>query len=686
MNPVNDVTTSSNINTLNPAEMSKQDFISAVYLERGEMLDTEVRRIIGEIDKSNEYVDAINSLIGKANLAEYGDNFYSSTTWQVNGNSVVLDNGYGLNVQPDGNGGSSVTIIDAEGNQLIYQNQTLIPVPAGTTVDALEVGIPVMNDMTFMLDDGTKITLQVSSPDEAFNQQNLSGGLANLQSIVITRDNQGMSIDNLDTASPRFNAPTVETPTDYGAPEQAPVKTETINIQSHSLATYFEDQDYNENYDFIGSDALTNFKNQWLPILDNKSPAEKEAMMAKLREQGNITIYYRLGDSDGEDNIYTNNYTYPVYSGDTLTTLINRVVDRSGPAFQRYCEDEEAGDIDIQYLDISVSIPSYSYESVIPDTDKTTSSMGSRNFSYDANYDEANDYDLLNGHANQVINEIKLNYLHALTPEQKEGLRRQLMNDGIEFDWYVEDDEAWPYAHDYYKSYTVKLVSGESVDDFLDRAATVAADRVSGWIRLDESESDIKIEDVELSVSVPAFSYDVYAQSDTPEEENTNNPRPINIHSRDANNNDGHILIETGGIHSWEYGGKALSALTEINPNDSSNQVTGYFARKLAFQNSKSDEFDGTSPLLTQKEIDLLTKILKIPYADASSNGQLTPEEWVDLKESLINARDNLNGNSQLQTVQLQRAMQTYNQNYEAMSNAQQKIYSLLRDIISNMK
>ena len=90
--------------------------------------------------------------------------------------------------------------------------------------------------------------------------------------------------------------------------------------------------------------------------------------------------------------------------------------------------------------------------------------------------------------------------------------------------------------------------------------------------------------------------------------------------------------------------------------------------------------------MLTQKETELLTKILKISYADSSSNGQLTPEEWVDLKESLINARDNLNGNSQLQTVQLQRAMQTYNQNYDAMSNAQQKIYSLLRDTISNIK
>ncbi len=685
MNPVNDVTKSSNINTLNPAEMSKQDFISAVYLERGEMLDSEVRRIIGEIDKSNEYVDAINSLIGKANLAEYGDNFYSSATWQVNGNSVVLDNGYGLNVQPDGNGGSSVTILDAEGNQLIYQNQTLIPVPAGTNVNALEVGIPVMNDMTFMLDDGTKLTLKVSTPGEAFNQQNLSGGLANVQSIVITRDNQGMRIDNLDTASPTFHTPTIETPTDYGAPEEAPVKTETITIPSHTIRTLWDDQDYEENYDFIDGDALTNFKNQWLPIMTDKSPAEQEALMEKLREKGSITISYDLGDSDGQDANYRQSYTYPVFSGDTVATLINRVVDRSGPDFRRYCEEEEDGDIDIQYLNMVIDIPSYSYESVIPDTPKTTLSKESKSFELNKTYDDAEDYDLIKSQARDLVNDIKLSYLHDLTPEQQEGLRRKLIQEGLRFDFYVEDDE-FASSDDYNNWFSVGLVSGESLDDFFERAAEYTAKRMAGWIRFDEDESGIEIDDLDISVSIPAFSYDVYEQSDKPAEDNTNNPRPINIHSRDANNNDGHILIETGGIHSWEYGGKALSALTETNPNDSSNQVTGYFARKLAFQNSKSDEFDGTSPLLTQKEIDLLTKILKIPYADASSNGQLTPEEWVDLKESLINARDNLNGNSQLQTVQLQRAMQTYNQNYEAMSNAQQKIYSLLRDIISNMK
>ena len=685
MNPVNGVVTDSKVNTLNPAEMSKQDFISAVYLERGEMLDSEVRRIIGEIDKSNQYVDAINGLLGKANLAEYGDNYYSSPTWQVNGNSVVLDNGYGLNVQPDGNGGSMMTLMDAEGNQLIYQNQTLIPVPAGTTVDALESGIPVMNDMSFMLDDGTKITLITTSPDDAFDQTNLSGGLANIKSVVISRDNQSISIDKLNTASPKFFSPTIETPTNVGTPAQAPVKTQTVNVPSHSFVYFFDDQNYNEDYDFIDGPAPANFKDQWMPVIENRSPAEQEAMMAALRDKGSVTIYYDLADSDGVDTNYKQDYTFKVYANDTYKTLMNRVVDRSSREFRLYCEDKEDGDIDIEYLDIRMSLPGYSYEAPIPDTAKTTHNVGSKSFSYNTTYSDANDYDLLNTHAGAVMSEIKLDYLPGLSKDQQEGLRRKLMTDGVRVEWEVEDDEVLGGHDDYDRAYTIKLVSGESLEDYFDRVGNLAADSMAGYIRFDEDEDDIKIDEVDFSVSIPGYSYDAY---EVPVEnpEDSNPARPINIHTSDANTNDGHILIESGGIHSWEYGGKSVSSLTSSDPNDPDSLVTGYFARKIAFQDSKTDEYSGTTPMLTQKETELLTKILKIPYADASSNGQLTPEEWVDLKQSLINARDNLNGNSQLQTVQLQRAMQTYNQNYDAMSNAQQKIYSLLRDIISNIK
>lgn len=291
MNNVNGVSTTNDIKTLNPADMSQQDFIAAVYLERGEMLDSEVRRIIGEIDKSNQYVDTINKLIGKANVAEYGSTHYSSTTWQVKGKNVVLDNGYGLSFQPDGKGGNTFTLLDGDGNQLIYQNRALIPVPAGTTVDALEVGIPVMNDMTYILDDGTEITFQTGTPDKAFNSSDFSGGMADITSIIITRDNQGMKISDVNVAgSMTIGSPTIEGVTDPVA-TQPKTTTHTVNVAADSLKT-FGDYNGNENYDTISVTHAGKVLSMWEGVINDKSPAEQAAIMAQIQSNGGMSIFW----------------------------------------------------------------------------------------------------------------------------------------------------------------------------------------------------------------------------------------------------------------------------------------------------------------------------------------------------------------------------------------------------------
>ena len=271
-------------------------------------------------------------------------------------------------IQPDGQGGTTFTMLDAAGNQLIYQNQTLIPVPAGQTVDVMQAGIPVMNDMTMVLDDGTEITFQANTPDSPFNSQDLSGGLTDITTITITRGNQGMTVTGVDTGSPTINAPAL--------------------------------------------------------------------------------------------------------NGTTL----------------------------------------------------------------------------------------------------------------------------------------------------------------------------------------------------------------------DAASNDGYVLLESGGLHSWEYDGVNVRSMAQPNPNDPAQQVSGYFARKVAFEEQFANEYAGGSPALTQEEINILSNQLKITYTDASGTGNLTPEEWSALKASLEAVKDNLTGSNQLQTVQLQRALTTYNQNFDAMSNAQSRIYTLLKDLINNIK
>ncbi|AMO55452.1 hypothetical protein GZ77_10120 [Endozoicomonas montiporae] len=354
--------------TLDPAALSQQDFIAAVYLERGSMLDGEVRRIAKDIETSNNLLHSVNTLINKANIAQYSDSNYDAPTWTQNGKNIVLDNGYGLGFQTDDAGNTSFTLVDAEGNQLIYKDKTLIPVAAGGSADASEVGIPVMNDMTMVLDDGTEITFETGAAGVAFDSSDFSGGLADIQTITIKRGNQGMTINDVNTADPKIVAAAL--------------------------------------------------------------------------------------------------------NGNTLDTL----------------------------------------------------------------------------------------------------------------------------------------------------------------------------------------------------------------------DNDGHVLLEAGGLNSWEYDGVNLASLTRTDPNDADVQVSGYSARKLAFQNNLNEEYSGGLPALTSAEKDIITNTLKITLNDSSGEGRLTQQEWATLKTGLQSAKENLTGSNQLQTVQLQRALTTHNQNYDAMSNAENKIYSLLRDIVNNIK
>lgn len=660
--------------------MSQQDFIAAVYLERGEMLDSEVRRIIGEIDKSNQYVDAINGLIGKANVAEYGATHYESTTWQVNGKNVVLDNGYGLSFQPDDNGGNSFTLLDGDGNQLIYQNQTLIPVPAGTTVDALEVGIPVMNDMTYILDDGTEITFKTGAPDTAFNSSDFSGGLADITSIIITRDNQGMEISDVnDAAAMAIGAPTIEAPTDPVA-SQPTTTTQTVNVAAGELSTFGE---YNgsENYDTIDSTHASKVLSTWEGVIREKSPAEQAAIMAQIKANGGMSIDWGLGDSDGADSYYGKTFSYQPYANETLYQFIERSVNRSKLDFRNYVKGQE-GDIEIHYVTTDINIPAYSYQEVIPATTKTTKSIASQNVSESRNFQGSEDYGSIKIFSDDYLARVKSELAGMnLSDEKRKGLARELQTNGYTVSWTLDDVDG--VNNTYSQSYNYKMVPGESIDDFFERAMEQSAARMKAHINYSQNEGDIEIVSMSASSTLPGFSYDEYA---APPQAAQNAARPNNRHSLDINNHDGHILYEAGGMHQWEYDGRGTQAISKTDPNDSDSQVSGFFGRKLAFSQASSDEFDGTTPFMTEKEKELLSNVLRITYPDASGNGKLTPEEWVTLKKSLINARDNLNGSSQLQTVQLQRAMQTYNQNYEAMSNAQQKIYSLLRDIISNVK
>ncbi len=121
----------------------------------------------------------------------------------------------------------------------------------------------------------------------------------------------------------------------------------------------------------------------------------------------------------------------------------------------------------------------------------------------------------------------------------------------------------------------------------------------------------------------------------------------------DAANNDGNILLETDGVYDLEQAG------------------------------SNIPYYDTTNGILSDDHIAFINNQLKISM---DLTGPLTPDQWKTLKDQLTATRDNLTGSNQLQTVQLQSALTRYNQNYDAMSNSQNKIYTLLKDILGNLK
>ena len=57
-------------------------------------------------------------------------------------------------------------------------------------------------------------------------------------------------------------------------------------------------------------------------------------------------------------------------------------------------------------------------------------------------------------------------------------------------------------------------------------------------------------------------------------------PAALNGDDLDALDNDGHILLEAGGLNSWEYDGVNTAGLTQTNPNDPEAVLSGFTARK----------------------------------------------------------------------------------------------------------
>ncbi|MDB2384614.1 hypothetical protein N9V90_02115 [Endozoicomonas sp.] len=171
---------------------SLMDLASDAYLQKGALLDTEVRSFVDQIELSNSYLHEINKLISESNRIVYGNDNVTEATWNVttsgNTRTVYLDNSYRV-VMDNG----ITTVIDSSGNQLAFANGVLIPTAAG---EAAGAAIALNANTTLILDDGTKITIQPNN------------------TMGISRGNQSVFLSALDGGGPIINGPLLNQQTD----------------------------------------------------------------------------------------------------------------------------------------------------------------------------------------------------------------------------------------------------------------------------------------------------------------------------------------------------------------------------------------------------------------------------------------------------------------------------------------
>ncbi|MDP0563128.1 MAG: hypothetical protein QS721_12715 [Candidatus Endonucleobacter sp. (ex Gigantidas childressi)] len=173
---------------------SLSDFSSDAYLQRGRVLDADIRKMAGQIELSNDYLREINILLSEANSVLYGAPTFAATSWlnTVNGGeqTITLDNEYDLIVSANGD----FKITDGDGNALAYEDGVgLIPTPAGGTAGS---AVTINGNTSVVLENGTKFTLD-------FN------GTNTLSSLVVSRGNQGMTVTGLD-GTPVVDGPALD--------------------------------------------------------------------------------------------------------------------------------------------------------------------------------------------------------------------------------------------------------------------------------------------------------------------------------------------------------------------------------------------------------------------------------------------------------------------------------------------
>lgn len=192
------------ISVIDGEKVSLIDLATYNNLIRADFLKDQMLTYLNKVKTGNDTLHRLDKIVEKSRIAENDTSNYQSATWNINGDTITLSNGYSVNFDTTEEG-IQLIINDSNKNQMLYSNGVLIPTPAGKAVDALDVGIPIMSDVTLVLGDGTSVTFTTAPSEDPFDPADLSGGLAQVTNITIKRGNQSIKITDANTGQAAVN-------------------------------------------------------------------------------------------------------------------------------------------------------------------------------------------------------------------------------------------------------------------------------------------------------------------------------------------------------------------------------------------------------------------------------------------------------------------------------------------------
>jgi len=176
-----------NVNT--PTDMSSvslEAVYTAVMVQRNMLLDGQVRDNLSQVDSNNKKMQDMQQYLAEARTAMIGSvDIVDEATWEVEGSTINLDNGYSINIEGDR---QAWTITGPDGNETRIWGDPHVDENNDGSIDW-----DFKEDVSFVLGDGTTITV---------GTKDIGARNTVTDSLTITKGNQAIEVSGIANNSP----------------------------------------------------------------------------------------------------------------------------------------------------------------------------------------------------------------------------------------------------------------------------------------------------------------------------------------------------------------------------------------------------------------------------------------------------------------------------------------------------